>query len=190
LKLLSCLDVRSRKTALCRAYTLPEVLVSFALGAFILAAIISGSTFTLRSFVAMFNYTDMDSKSCTTLDWMSRDVRQATLVGYTNNSSAKALVFQGLNSAGSPITITYAWNPNTGEVTCSKTGQPDLTYLTGCENWDFSLFSRAPSPNYAFNTVTNASDCKLVELTWTCTRSKLKPFDTESIQTAQIVLRN
>src|SRR5215469_11583500 len=157
MKLLSCLPVRSRKTALCRAYTLPEVMVSFALGAFVLGAILFGSTFTLRSFVAMFNYTDMDSRSCTTLDWMSKDIRQATLIGYTNNannSSPKALVFQGLDTSGSPITITYTWNPNTQEVTCSKTGQSDLTFLTGCESWDFSLFSGAPPPNYALNTET------------------------------------
>lgn len=179
-----------RNGASCRAYTMVEVMVACGLGIFVMAALLSGSIFTLRSFVAMFNYTDMDSRSCTTLDWMSRDIRQATLIGYTNTSSSKALVFQGLNNAGSQITITYAWDPDTEDVTCSKTGEPDQIFLTGCESWEFSLYNRAPSPNYVFNAATNASQCKLVELTWKCTRSKLKPFDTESIQTAQIVLRN
>lgn len=176
--------------ALRRGYTFVEVLVACGLGMFVLAALLFASVFTLRSFVAMFNYTDMDSSSCTTLDWMSKDIRQATLIGYTNKSSSRALVFQGMNESGSPITITYVWDRDTEEVTCSKTGEEDQTYLTGCENWVFSLYDRAPSPNYVFNTASNPSECKLVELTWKCTRSKLKPFDTESIQTAQIVLRN
>lgn len=184
---------RTSLTASCRGYTFAEVMVACGLGMFVLAALLFASIFTLRSFVAMFNYTDMDASSCTTLDWMSKDIRQATLIGYTNSSNSslpKGLVFQGLNNAGNPITITYAWNPDTEEVTCSKTGEDDQTYLTGCESWDFSLYDRAPSPNYVFNAATNANDCKLVELTWKCVRSKLKPFDTESIQTAQIVLRN
>lgn len=190
MKALSHIHTHARRTALRRGYTLMEVMVACGLGVFVLSALLVGSVFTLRSFVAMFNYTDMDSGSCTTLDWMSKDIRQATLVGYTNTSSSKALVFHGLNTAGNPITITYVWNPDTEEVTCSKTGEAEQVYLTGCESWGFSLYDRAPSPNYVFNAATNASDCKLVELNWKCTRSKLKPFDTESIQTAQIVLRN
>lgn len=181
---------RAPRNASRRGHTLAEMMIACGLGFFILSALMTGSMFTLRSFIAMFNYTDMDANSCATLDWMSKDIRQATLKSYTNTANAKALVFQGLNSSGNNITITYAWSPVTEAVTCTKTGEGVTTYLTGCESWEFSLFDRAPSPNYVFNTATNASDCKMVELTWKCTRGELKPFDTESIQTAQIVLRN
>lgn len=190
MKLLCPIRPDARRAALRRGYSLPEVMVACGLGVFVLSALLVGSVFTLRSFVAMFNYTDMDASSCSTLDWMSKDIRQATLTSYTNSANAKALVFQGLNQAGSAITITYAWDPTTGNVTCSKTGQSDQVYLTGCTAWNFSLYDRAPSPDYVFNTATNASDCKMVELNWTCHRTILGQFDTESIETAQIVLRN
>lgn len=171
-------------------YTLPEALVACGLGVFVLSALLVGSVFTLRSFVAMFNYTDMDASSLSALDRMSKDVRQATLTGYTNNANGKALVFQGFNTTGNPITITYGWDSNTQNLTCSKTGEDDQVYLTGCKDWNFALYDRAPSPNYVFNAITNASACKMVEFNWTCRRSILGQFDTESIETAQIVLRN
>ena len=180
---------RLRGAAL-RGYTLPEVLVSCGLGVFVLSALLVGSVFTLRSFVAMFNYTDMDASSCSTLDWMSKDIRQASLSSYTTNANSKTLVFQGLNQAGSAITITYKWDGDAQTVTCSKTGEDDRIFLTGCKAWNFNLYDRAPSPNYVFNAATSASDCKLVELNWTCRRSILGQFDTETIETAQIVLRN
>jgi hypothetical protein len=138
----------------------------------------------------MFNYTDMDASSCSALDAMSKDVRQAVLVSYTTNANSKSLVFQGANNSGKSITITYKWNADTEHVTCSKTGEEDRVYLTGCKDWNFHLFDRAPSPGYVFNAASSASDCKLVELNWTCRRSILGQFDTESIETAQIVLRN
>lgn len=181
-------DYQSRRR---RGYTLAEAMVASGLGLFVLTALLVGSVFTLRSFVAMFNYTDMDSKSCSTLDRISKDVRQASsLISYTNTVNTKALVFQGLNSAGSPITITYKWDSDSENVICSKTGEDDETYLTGCTDFEFSLFNQAPSPGYAFNTTADASQCKLVDLTWVCHRTILSQFDTEAIETAQIVLRN
>jgi hypothetical protein len=179
-----------RRAGLQRGYTLPEVLIACGLGVFVLSALLVGSVFTLRSFVAMFNYTDMDASSCSTLDWMSKDIRQATLTSYTNKTNTKALVFQGFNTAGNPVTITYKWDSDTENVTCSKTGEDDRVYLTGCKAWNFNLYDRAPSPGYVFNAAFSASDCKLVELNWTCRRAILGQFDTESIETAQIVLRN
>jgi Tfp pilus assembly protein PilW len=190
MKLLISISPLGRRAVLRRGYSLPEVLVACGLGVFVLSALLVGSVFTLRSFVAMFNYTDMDASSCSALDWMSKDVRQATLISYTTNASTRALVFQGVNSTGNPITITYKWDSNTENVTCSKTGEEDRVFLTGCSDWKFHLYDRAPSPNYVFNAASSASDCKLVELNWTCRRSILGQFDTESIETAQIVLRN
>lgn len=190
MRLLSSIRSTSQRSARRRGYSLPETMVACGLGVFVLAALLVGSVFTLRSFVAMFNYTDMDASSCSALDRMSKDVRQATLTSYTTNANSKTLVFQGFNTAGSSITVTYKWDSDSEKVTCSKTGEDDQVYLTGCKAWNFALYDRAPSPNYVFNAAANASDCKLVELNWTCRRSILGQFDSESIETAQIVLRN
>lgn len=192
MKLLSPNPLRPRRTGRCRAYSLPEVLIASGLGVFVLAALLVGGLFTLHSFIAMFNYADMDMSSCSTLDGMSKEIRQASsLIAYTNSvSGTKALVFQGLDNSGKPMTLTYTWDPDTKAVTCSKQGQADQVCLTGCTSWQFSLYDGAPSPGSVFNATTNASDCKLVELTWTCRRTILGQFDSETIQTAQIVLRN
>jgi hypothetical protein len=192
MKLLHRNQPRSRRAGSCRAYSLPEVLIASGLGVFVLAALLAGGLFTLHSFVAMFNYADMDMSSCASLDGMSKEIRQASsLVAYTNSvSGAKALVFSGLDNSGNPMTLTYKFDPDAKTVTCSKQGQKDQVCLTGCTSWQFSLYDRAPSPGYVFNATTNASDCKLVELTWTCKRTIMGQFDSETVQTAQIVLRN
>lgn len=190
MKLFSCINPFGRRAVWRRGYTLPEAMVACGLGVFVLTALLVGSVFTLRSFVAMFNYTDMDASSCSALDSMSRDVRQATLTSYTTNANSKTLVFQGFDTTGNSITITYKWDSDSENVTCSKTGEADRVYLSGCKDWNFAFYDRAPSPNYVFNATTNTSDCKLVELNWKCRRTILGQFDTESIETAQIVLRN
>ena len=174
-------------------YTLPEVLIATTLGALVVAAATVGSVFTLRSFVTMFNYTDMDINSSLTLDRMSKDIRGASaLIGLTNTASAKALVFSGLNESGSNITISYKWDSASKQLVCSKTGEEDQTYLTGCSSWDFTLDQRTPATNYGFYTITNSvlSECKLVDMTWKCNRSLLGQAETETIETAKIVLRN
>ncbi len=179
--------------ALSQGYTLPEMMIAMALGALVLTAVIVGSVFTLRSFVTMYCYTDMDMKSSVALDNMSKDIRQASsLIGMTNTSTAKALVFNGLNDAGTAITITYKWDSTSKNLVCSKTGEPDQTFLTGCSSWDFVVDQRTPNTNYGFFAISSGQliEAKLIEMTWKCTRSVLGQANTETIETAQIVLRN
>jgi prepilin-type N-terminal cleavage/methylation domain-containing protein len=184
----------SRKT---RGFTLVEIMVGVALGSMLLA--VSGSLwlFGSRSFVAMGNYTDLDSKSRSALDLMSRELRQATgVTGYQDKGSTKWLsVTNSLAGTGT----TYTWNGSALSLVCQKTGQPDQVYLTGCDRWDFQLFQRAPQKNggYVFFPATNSSGsydvsiCKLINMSWKCSRTVLgSKVNTESVQTAQVVLRN
>ncbi len=128
-----------------------EMMIAMALGALVLTAIVVGSIFTLRSFVTMYCYTDMDMKSSTALDNMSKDIRQASaLIGMTNTAAAKALVFSGLNESGAAMTLTYKWDATSKKLICSRTGEPDQTLLTGCTSWDFVVDQRTPNTNYGF----------------------------------------
>jgi prepilin-type N-terminal cleavage/methylation domain-containing protein len=177
--------------------TLVEVMVSVALGSMILAMAGSLWLFGSRSFAAMGNYADLDAKSRNALDLMSRDIREATRVtGFQNSGNTRWLQ---VTNAAQGATITYTWNASPRTLVCQRTGEPDQVYLTECDRWDFDLFQRAPqkSGSYVFFPATNTagaydlSTCKLINMTWKCSRTILgSKLNTESVQTAQVVLRN
>ena len=94
---------------------------------------------------------------------------------------------------------TYLWKASNQMLVCQKPNQADQVLLTGCEKWDFQFFQRAPQKggSYAFFPATNSagaydlSICKLINMSWKCSRSILDSrVNTESVQTAQLVLRN
>ena len=177
--------------------TLVEVMVSVALGAVLLAMGSSLWLFGSRSFVAMSNYADLGAKSRHALDLMSRDIRQATRVtGFENTGTTRWL---RVTNAASGEQVTYVWSASPRTLVCQRTGQADQVYLTECDRWDFDLFQRAPQKNgsYVFFPATNTagaydlSICKLINMTWKCSRTILgSKVNTESVQTAQVVLRN
>jgi hypothetical protein len=150
-----------------------------------------------RSFVTFGNYMSLDAKSRRALDLMSQDLRQSTQVtAFQNSTTNKSLT---ATNATLGTTVTYLWNADPRTLVCRKTGQPDQVYLTECDRWDFQLYQRAPQTNgtYIFFPATNAagsydlSICKLINMSWKCTRTILgNKVNSESVQTAQIVLRN
>jgi prepilin-type N-terminal cleavage/methylation domain-containing protein len=183
------------KTA--RGFTLVEVMVGLALSSIIFALAGSLWLFASRSFVAMGNYADLDSKSRYALDLMSRDIREATQVtGFQNSGTTKWFT---VTNATAGTATTYTWNATPRKLVCQKPGQPDQVFLTECDRWDFQLYQRAPQTNggYVFYPATNAFGtydlgiCKLINMTWKCSRTILgSKVNTESVQTAQVVLRN
>jgi len=177
--------------------TLAEVMVSVGLGSMVLAMAGSLWLFGSRSFAAMSNYTDLDTKSRNALDLMSREIRQASRVTDFHNSGSTRWL--QVTNANEGTATTYTWNASSRTLVCQKTGQPDQVYLTECDRWDFSLYQRAPQKggSYGFFPATNTagaydlSICKLVNMTWKCSRTILgSKLNTESVQTAQVVLRN
>jgi len=177
--------------------TLMEVMVTVALSSVLLAMGGSMWLFSSRSFVAMGNYTNLDTQSRGALDLMSREIRQATgVTGFQNQGSTKWIT---VTNALVSTETTYTWKASANTLVCTKTGQPKRIYLTGCDRWDFELFQRSPLKNgsYVFYPATNVngvydlSICKLINMTWKCSRKLLgDQANTETVQTAQIVLRN
>ena len=179
-----------------RGFTLLETMIVMGLAGVILAIILATYNYSGTSFSAMGNYTDLDRKSRAALDLLSREIRNSSaLIGITN--SPKALTFYN-GTTGKRITITY--DSANKVLTLAKTGQATQTLLTSCDQWDYSLYGRVPiltSSNITFNAATNGaggvdiSACKLVNMTWKCSRTIFgSKRNTETIQTAQIVLRN
>ena len=168
-----------------------------AVGSIIVAFVASLWSYSSRSFLTMGNYTDLDAKSRRALDLMSRDLRAATdVTAFQKSSTLKSIT---ISNATAGTQVTYTWSASPRTLVCQKPGQADQTYLTECDRWDFQLYQRTPQMggNYVFFPATNSagdydlSVCKLINMTWKCTRTILgDKVNSESVQTAQVVLRN
>ncbi len=177
--------------------TLVEFMIAVGVGSMLLAVAASMYLFGTRSFVAMGNYVDLDAKSRNAIDLMSREIRQATQVAAFQNGSLqkKLTVTNSLAGTGA----TYIWTATPRTLVCRRSGQPDQVYLTECDGWNFELYQRTPQKGggYVFVPATNQSGvydlslCKLVNMSWKCSRTVIgSKLNTESVQTAQVVLRN
>ena len=171
-----------------------EAMIATGLGTMVLAAVARLTLYGARTSVAVVNYEDLDSKSRYALDIVSREIRQANAVlSYQTNSFT-------LTNWAQAAAITLTWDPNAGTVTMDKTGQSTITNLTQCDRWNFAFYQRTPwvtGTNVIFYPATNAAGnldltlCKLISMSWKCSRSILgAKINTESVQTAEIVLRN
>jgi prepilin-type N-terminal cleavage/methylation domain-containing protein len=175
----------------CRGMTLVELMVAMAIGSIVLAIVMTFTVFGGRSFVALGNYSVLDQQSRLGVDQMTREIRQATAL-ISTNASPKSMV---ITNATKGISVTYVWDSATKELTAKYSNEgAKRVLLKGCEDWNFKLWQRTPYPNQTnvFYAANSPKLCKLVDMTWKCSRSVngTKLLNTESIQTAQIVLRN
>jgi len=183
----------TRRRKLIIGFTMVEMLVSVGLGTLLLSGVMILYINGIRSFVAMGNYQNLDAKSCSTLDVLSREIRNSTvLLSYVPSQSLTLSNASARNGLGQINVIKY--DPTARTLVLKRTGQSDLTNLTECDRWSFAIYNRVPitsSTNIFFYAATNATDCKLINMSWKCSRTVLgTKLNTESVQTAQIVLRN
>ena len=166
--------------------TLVELMVAVAIGALILAAVGKLSLFTARSFVALGNYNDLDQASRNALDIMSREIRQTRgLTTYATNQ----LIFKDYDG----VLLTYVWDPNPNALTLSriKEGAQTKVLLRQCDFLSFGIYQRNPSNNFIFYPAASPAQAKLINVSWRCSRQIFqKKINTESVQTAKIVIRN
>jgi len=177
--------------------SLVELMVAMGLGSLVLASVASLSLYGTQSSMAIANYSDLDSKSRYALDVISREIRQATAVVAVDLTTNTSL---SLTNAGQGTLSKLTWNAAARTVTLERTGQPPLTALTECDRWSFDLYQRTPlitPTNVFFYPATNSSGaldltvCKLINMSWKCSRQIMaKKMNTESVQAAQLVLRN
>ena len=172
------------------AFTLSEVMVAMAIGSLVLAAVAMLSIYSARSFVGIGNYMDLDRASRQALDVMTKDVRQTiALTSYATNQ----LVFTDYDSG----VLTFRWDPSTRQLTRTKNGVTRVL-LSGCDYLHFHICQRNPIPGvfdfYPATTPAGVYDpslCKLVDVSWRCSRTMLgRKLHTESVQTAKVVMRN
>ncbi len=177
-------------------FTLVELLMAIGVGSIVLTAVAALTLYGARSMAALTNYAQLDKKSRYALDYLSREVRQATRVsGFANTTSAKWVTFTNADKA---TTLTVVWNAAQRTLYVTNNGFW-FPALTGCDDWQFSLYQRTPlitPTNILFYPATNGAGaidlntCKLVSMSWKCSRKILQQkVNTENAQTAQIVLR-
>lgn len=180
------------------AFTLVELMVCVVLGVLVLGITVSLTTYATQSFIALANYQALDDQSRNTMDKVCRDLRECTAVlACQTNPPTLSLTLTNANQ-GQAIVLT--WNSNGGSFIYSNSYYGAETNLTGCDNWTFALFQRTPlvtATNITFYPATNTSGqlslpmCKLVDMSWHCSRTILgAKINTETVQTAQVVLRN
>ncbi len=169
--------------------TLVELLVAAGVGSVVLAMTVFLFMIGIRSIAGLGNYSTLSAQSRLALDTMSREIREATqITAATTNLPIRSLV---LTNAFQNKTITFSWDSTTGVLTYSKTGQPTRTNLAGCDQWTFSMFQRTPTNNWTFYPASDKSLCKLIQMSWKCSRTILgKKINTEEVMTAEVVLRN
>lgn len=179
------LDVIKQTKTRQRGYSLMELMITSGIGMLALSALASFSVFTARSFVAIGNYSDLDRTSRHSLDTMTRDIREAkALTEYTVNRLAI--------TTSDDKALTYEYFPKTGRLIRQK-GQEVAVMLQECDEFTFNIYQRTPSNEFTFYPVqSNHVDlAKLVDVTWRCSRKILgDKINTESVQTAKIVMRN
>lgn len=172
-------------------FTMIEMLVAMAVGLTLIAAVVSLTIFTSRTFRITGNYADMDSKSRNTIDMLSREIRNSSALIAVVTANPVSLTFTNASS-GTTTKITYDATART--LAMKKTGQATRICLTECDQWNYSLYNRVPNitnNDVFFYSTTNLNQVKLVNLSWTCSRKVLgSKLNTETVLTAQIVLRN
>ena len=178
------------------AFTLTDLLVAMGIGAMVMTVVMALSLYSARSFVAMGNYVDLDQYSRNAVDQMVKEIRQASALISLQTNMPKSLTFS--NPAGYTVSYTWSSNETASTLVQVKNGQRTLL-LTGCDKWNFKACMRVPIPNttnefYPATNLAGALDpslCKLMDMSWKCSRTILgKKVNTESVQTAQVVLRN
>jgi len=164
--------------------TLVEMMVSIGVGSIVIAALVSFSVYTARGVVMSMNYVELESQSRNALDRMTQEIRQTlALTGFTSNT----LAFKNSDSTS----LAYLYDPVARTlVRSNSTGV--TTLLTGCDSLGFSIFQRNTISNTfdQFPTTLQSSNCKVVQLNWTCSRTMLgTKLNTEMVQSMKTVIR-
>jgi len=169
--------------------TLLEMMVALALASITFATVVSFANFTARSFVATGNYADLDRASRNALDILTRDIREARdLTGFTTNKLTL--------TANDMSTHIFEYNPSAATLTRKGEGT-SVVLLEQCDFLKVAIYQRTPMPGLQFYPATNISGvadpslAKLIDVSWRCSRKILAlKVNTESVQTAKIVIRN
>lgn len=168
------------------AFTLVELLIALAIGAVLLAGIITASFQLTRSGVRVTHYAEMDTQVRRCFEQLALDLRAAT--SFTSNSASDISIIVA-KSDGSTAQYTYAWNDQTGSLyrvpgadRNSRTAR--LWLVSGVSTLSFSRF------DLGGNTASSDSATKRVGITLTLARRISGGATASSAASTVFMLRN
>lgn len=178
--------ITSTKRRQSSAFTVIEMVLGGAIGVVIIAGLMAVQLFGNFSLANLYNYVTLNNQSHVALDKMTRNIRQtSSMTSYTTNSIAFTNGIAG-------TTLSYTFDPNARTLTEVSAGQTNVL-LKGCNSLTFYMYQRNPIQG-SFNQVaaTNAAQCKLLQVVWTCSRSLWanQTNETEVMESSKIVIRN
>jgi prepilin-type N-terminal cleavage/methylation domain-containing protein len=182
---------RSRRAG----FTLVEYMVAMGIGLLAMSAALVLWAYGTKTCASLLNYVDLSNTSKIALDRMSQQIRNAKRV---QSCSANKLVLLVPGASATNLdTVTFAYDASqkTLKRTITNAGvtNDSLTLLTGCSNFQFSVYQRTPISN-SFGLYTNAfytNTAKVIQMKWTCLRELTGDKSTiENQVAAKVVMRN
>jgi prepilin-type N-terminal cleavage/methylation domain-containing protein len=166
--------------------SLMEMMVAMGVGSVLLMVMGTFAMWSGRSFAALANYAELDNASRNALDVMTRDIREVKSLSTYSTNELKFVDADGISF------LYYRYSPGAKTLSRVKNGETQVL-LKRCDVMDFRIYQRNTS-NQTYNqfptAANNPATTKVVQLSWTCSRRVLANLNTESVQTAKIVIRN
>jgi len=173
-----------------RAFTLVEALVASGASGMLFTAVASMMLYGGRSTAAIGNYMDLDRHSQNALDRLSTDIRQANRV--TSCSSTQLVLENTSPPTGVTGSLSYTYDPGDGTLERTFAGSAN-TVLTGitANSVQFTMFQRNPVGGDVTTSMvtTNPALCKVLQVSWACSRHVVGLGETESVRSAKVVIR-
>lgn len=164
-------------------WTLLETMMAMVGGSVVLGSILATGNMVNSSMAAIVNYNELSRYSRNTLDTMTRDLRNTAVVTAINDTSVT------VSNSITGDTVSYAWDGH-DLFTRTYNGARQVM-LHGCDALVFHGYQRNPTNDLQFLTASTPSQVKLISVSWRCSRTILgAKVNTESVQTAQICIRN
>lgn len=161
-----------------------ELLVSIGIGTIVVLALVGLTIYSARSFATLANYVELNAAATRAMDTLTRDIRQSDrLTSYSTNQ----LVFsQGTNGPN----VTFTYDPIARTLVRQQAGNSN-TLLTDCDSLSFAIYQRTPmAGSYDQYPAAGSTNCKVVSIKWTCSRTLLGIKATsETDEEAKVVIR-
>ncbi len=161
-----------------------ELLVSIGVGTIVVLALVVLTIYSARSFAVLANYVDLNAAGSRAMDTLTRDIRQC--VALTSYSTNQLVFNDGTNAAG----LIFTYDP-VGRTLVRRQAGYTNTLLTGCDALQFSIYQRTPlAGTYDQYATATATNCKVVAVKWTCSRTLMGvTATTETDEEAKVVIR-
>jgi hypothetical protein len=165
-----------------RGATLAEFMMAVGIGSLVLGGIAVLSLYAARNFAMTGSYVDLDQAGRLALDTMSREIRQATRVVSCFTNEITFLSESNL--------FRYQHNPHSRNLTRVQNGVTRIM-LADCDYARFDMFQRnATNGTYDYYPTANTNSCKVVQLTWACSKSLAGVARQTAVQqSAKVVIR-